>query len=54
MSQKKVARTVEYENAVKTAIMDDVVLRQLEEDKIDLQQKKFDKLIRKGMICIYD
>lgn len=54
MSQKKVQRTVEYENTVKTAIMDDAILRQFSEDITRLHQKNFDKLVRNGTICFDD
>lgn len=37
---------------MKTKIVDDVVLRQLEEDTEDLQQRNFDKLVRSGTICL--
>lgn len=50
MSQKKVQRTVEYETAVKTAIMDDAILRQFSEDITRLHQKNFDKLVTRGII----
>lgn len=54
LKSRKHQRTVEYETAVKSAIMDDVVLRQLNEDIIALQQKRFDNLIKEGKIVPVD
>lgn len=47
MSQKKVDRTNEFETAVKTAIMDDMVRK-------EIQQIKFDNLLKRGIICTED
>jgi hypothetical protein len=54
MSRKKRDRTKQYEDAVKTAIMNDAVIRQLDEDLSDLQQKRFDRLLKACIICSED
>ncbi len=43
MSQKKRDRTEQYETAVKTAILNDMVAE-------EIQQMKFDSLVKKGII----
>lgn len=49
---KRRQRTEEYETAVKTAIMDNMVAEEIQEMTENLQQKRFDNLISRGIIVV--